>query len=470
LLTGRSYFRRNVISIVTTVAVFGALAGLTDDALAISAPIHIAGTGGEGVFIRPEPNTSHPAVGWMAEGTSPDYNCFTYGQMIGNVNVWFSVNHNGVTGYYASYFDDSSYHSEAELTAKYGIPKCGAAAPTPAPPPAPSPSPAPSGGLVFTVFNAEGGIYYRSSPHWNDTPKTVGVGVYNGDQVELICGAFGDAVGPYNDTAWSYVHNVTRPNIGDGWVNEHFINDGAVADHFVAGEPMCGSNTPGASGSGSTPASEPAPPSGSSGSGSSPTGHSSDPCISRYPSGKQKTRHVFGGSETDYDRQSSLYHVCEGFGAPDAFHFTLTPTMQCALIAAAATYGGPIVNVGVSRGCDLVSIASALGSGNWLGAVSGKACGYFSDVFAGGVGLVAAGATSETGPGAVAVGVTTYKALAAGLKIVCGGVIGGVGTALGRKLEANHETHVALDVTRHGKCIGLKHIFGHWSWSAASCR
>lgn len=122
----------------------GALLAIPAAAHAISAPIHIHGTGTDGVLIRPTPNTSLPAVGWMAEGTSPDYHCFTYGQMIGNVNVWFSVTHRGITGYYASYFDDSSYRSEAELTSKYGIPKCGAAAPAPGPAPGPAPVPAPA--------------------------------------------------------------------------------------------------------------------------------------------------------------------------------------------------------------------------------------------------------------------------------------------------------------------------------------
>jgi hypothetical protein len=111
-----------------------------------------------------------------------------------------------------------------------------------APPPPPPPPPA---GLVFTVFNAEGGIYYRYGPHWNETTATPGVGVYNGDQVELICGAFGDPVGPYNDTAWSYVNNLSRP-VGKGWVNEHFVNDGATDNAFVSGEQMC---NPGAGGS-----------------------------------------------------------------------------------------------------------------------------------------------------------------------------------------------------------------------------
>jgi hypothetical protein len=195
-----------------------------------------------------------------------------------------------------------------------------------------------------------------------------------------------------------------------------------------------------------------------------------DPCISRYPSSIQKTVKIFGGTRTLYDRQASLLHVCSGFGAPDQSGFKLTPSMQCAMIAAAATYGGPVVNAGANAGCASGSIVGAYNSGHWLGAVAGVGCGYFSDIFAGGVGVFAAGATVETGPGAVAVGVSTYKALAASLKLVCGGVFQAAGTALGIKLEAKHETHVAIDVVRHGKCLNLARRFGQLHWSAATCK
>jgi uncharacterized protein YraI len=113
-------------------------------ALAISAPIHIAGTDGEGVFIRPDPSTANPAVGWMPEGASPDYNCFVWGQNVGGVPIWFNVNYGGKTGYYASYYDDSSYHSNEELTAKYGVPLCGSVPPPSSPPASPGPPPASS--------------------------------------------------------------------------------------------------------------------------------------------------------------------------------------------------------------------------------------------------------------------------------------------------------------------------------------
>ena len=239
--------RRWAPALTAVIAVVVCMLASATSALAIPAPIHIANTGGEGVYIRPDPNTSRPAVGWMPEGASPDYNCFAWGQSIGGVPIWFNVNYNGVTGFYASYYDDSSYHSNEELTAKYGVPLCGSAPPS-APPGAPAPSPA--GSRIYPIVNADGGIYYRDSPHWGDTRAQPGVGVYNGDQVELICGAFGDAVGPYGNTAWSYVRNLTRPSIGNGWVNEHYINDGVSAFQFVPGEPICGPEIPGAGSAG----------------------------------------------------------------------------------------------------------------------------------------------------------------------------------------------------------------------------
>ena len=116
---------RVVSLLIGTIAALSLMLSSAGRALAITAPVHIANTSGEGVLIHPEPNTSHPGVGWIPEGASPDYNCFVYGQVIGSVPIWFSVNFNGVSGYYASYYDDSSYHSDAELTSKYGVPKCG---------------------------------------------------------------------------------------------------------------------------------------------------------------------------------------------------------------------------------------------------------------------------------------------------------------------------------------------------------
>lgn len=97
---------------------------------AVTAPIHITST----VNVRPGPSTaSGNPIGSIPTNASPDYQCWTQGQNISGVDVWFRVNYAGVTGYYASYYDSSSYSSDGQITSKYGIPQCGAAAPAPAP-------------------------------------------------------------------------------------------------------------------------------------------------------------------------------------------------------------------------------------------------------------------------------------------------------------------------------------------------
>lgn len=140
------------LALSVTVAVTGGPA-----ANAAPAPIRIAGTGGDGVLMHEAPTVGSTRTGWLAEGASPDYTCFTYGDRVGSVNVWFSVtNAGGATGYYPSYYDNSSYSSEANLTDKYGIPKCGSA-PTPAPasatPPATTPAPRTPTAGFFSPFN-----------------------------------------------------------------------------------------------------------------------------------------------------------------------------------------------------------------------------------------------------------------------------------------------------------------------------
>jgi Putative amidase domain len=123
--------RRWLLSL-SVVATLGWTLALTGSASAISAQIQISGTDGEGVLIQSEPNGGSTRLGWMGEGASPEYICFTHGEMVGTVSVWFYVTHEGITGYYPSFYDNSSYQNDAELTAKYGVPLCGSA-PEPAP-------------------------------------------------------------------------------------------------------------------------------------------------------------------------------------------------------------------------------------------------------------------------------------------------------------------------------------------------
>jgi hypothetical protein len=248
-----------------------------------------------------------------------------------------------------------------------------------------------------------------------------------------------------------------------------YSNDGpdhwVVADGIPSNHVAWGSAPPPTSSSGGAQGGSGQPPA-TGGSSSAPP--FPDPCIARYRDGGIETTHsIFGGSETDYDRTSSLYHQCEGWGAPEGLQ--LTYQMKCALIAAAATYAGPPVNIAASNVCEYGSAAIDFAQKDWLGAAGDVACGFFSDVFATGVGILAAGGSSESGPGAVAVGVTAYRAMDAFLKVACGGLLDGGASALGQELEAHHETHVALDVLRSGKCLRYREVFGYSSWSAVDC-
>jgi hypothetical protein len=206
----------------------------------------------EGVYWRSEPNWDAaqriPGFG-VYNGTIIEAHCYQGGTAVeGSADtMWEQATVVVGPGYGSGWVNEHFINDGQPINQPSpGVPPCGG---TPGPP-SPNPPPSPGGGRVFPIFNADGGIYYRYGPHWGETTATPGVGVYNGDQVELICGAFGDAVGPYNDTAWSYVNNLTR-SVGPGWVNEHFINDGALNNSFVADEPMCESGGSGSSGGGS---------------------------------------------------------------------------------------------------------------------------------------------------------------------------------------------------------------------------
>ncbi|HEY5195472.1 MAG TPA: hypothetical protein VIJ51_00435 [Solirubrobacteraceae bacterium] len=100
---------------------------------------------------------------------------------------------------------------------------------------------------VFGVMNTDSpppdGVWFRNSPRLADTDRVTGHGVYMNEQVQLQCYGWGDAVGPYNDTLWYRVVNLTRPtNAGVanvGWLNAHYINDGKAANQVDGGVPAC---------------------------------------------------------------------------------------------------------------------------------------------------------------------------------------------------------------------------------------
>ena len=106
----------------------------------------------------------------------------------------------------------------------------------------PSTPAAPQGGHVVSVVNAAGGVYWRSGTDWNTPVRVSGTGVYNGDQVALLCWQRGAADTPpyYNNPLWYQAAVVQGQGRGQGWVNDHFLATGTDLPNIpVVGVPAC---------------------------------------------------------------------------------------------------------------------------------------------------------------------------------------------------------------------------------------
>jgi hypothetical protein len=110
-------------------------------------------------------------------------------------------------------------------------------------PPTPNPTPLPAG--EFGVMNASGGIYWRSGPDWNAAEATVGNGFYPNTIISVSCYQAGAANVPgTSDGMWEQASWVSGDGTGSGWINEHFINDGAAINQPSPGIPACTSAPP----------------------------------------------------------------------------------------------------------------------------------------------------------------------------------------------------------------------------------
>ena len=187
-------------------------------------------------------------------------------------------------------------------------------------------------------------------------------------------------------------------------------------------------------------------------------------CLQQYPDQSQERN----GDLVIANRDLSLFDICSGaFGVSD--DWTLTPEVQCALVAVAADH--------LSRGftvadnmCTARDITDKLSDADWLGLATGVGCQFFAALAARGGGILAAGATAPAGPGAVAVGLATYGALKESLSFVCEGLLNGDldPKKVGEHLESKHEANVAVDVLTKGKCI-QNDEGGNPKWSAVNC-
>ena len=96
----------------------------------------------------------------------------------------------------------------------------------------------------FHVMNAAGGVYWRSSPDWNTPVAQSGNGVYPDTVIKVICYQAGSANVPGSDDGmWEQARWVSGSGIGSGWINEHFIADGAADNQPSPGTSACSNPT-----------------------------------------------------------------------------------------------------------------------------------------------------------------------------------------------------------------------------------
>ena len=304
-------------------------------------------------------------------------------------------------------------------------------------------APGESRSIPFTVEPSDG--EFRALAAWS--AGNVTVAARRPDSTTMSPGTLLADEGFVNETAYSLL-TATNPMIG-GWQLVVTANQGNIGDVDVTIDVF----------KRSLPTPPPPPPA---------EGRRLDPCMTAYPDFKPKTSKIFGGHEKTYDRTSSLYFVCAGFGAPEELNFS--PEMKCALIAAAAIAAGPPTSIRAELACNTLAIANAFRTGDWLGFAAGQACDFFGKAFATAGGVTAAGLAAASGPGAAAVGLYAYRALAAGMKVACGGLFAGGAAAVGAKIEADHQTNIAFDVIREGRCIAYREKFRLVSWRATDCR
>lgn len=71
---------------------------------------------------------------------------------------------------------------------------------------------------IYTVINPDNDgthtVYDRNSPKWSDTNRKAPDYSQYGDQLELICGTNGEAVGPHSNKRWHFAKNLSRPEAG----------------------------------------------------------------------------------------------------------------------------------------------------------------------------------------------------------------------------------------------------------------
>lgn len=121
-----------------------------------------------------------------------------------------------------------------------------------------APAPSATAGPIYQAVDADNdpysGIYLRNGTSMANVTRDAAHYITYGTSLDLQCGTWGEAVGPYANRRWHWVRVVNGANAGRyGWIADRYVNTPNAANQLTPGEPECGAT--------STPA--PAPTTGS---------------------------------------------------------------------------------------------------------------------------------------------------------------------------------------------------------------
>lgn len=102
-----------------------------------------------------------------------------------------------------------------------------------------------SAGPVYQAYDADNdpysGIYLRNGTTMGNVSRTADRYVTYGTSIELLCGAWGEAVGPNGNRRWHQVRVTNGPNVNrQGWIADRYTNTPNRANEPTPGETECG--------------------------------------------------------------------------------------------------------------------------------------------------------------------------------------------------------------------------------------
>jgi hypothetical protein len=103
-------------------------------------------------------------------------------------------------------------------------------------------------GLVYETTDSDNdefsGIYLRNSPSMSDVDRIEARYMHYGDDFELICGVWGESVGPNDNQRWHYVYVLEGPATGqEGWIADRYATTPNAANELTPDEPACGTGS-----------------------------------------------------------------------------------------------------------------------------------------------------------------------------------------------------------------------------------